>query len=399
MTNPSRVWILLASLLLCNGAISQIQEDADASASLIAQFHQEIQDLHSKISKAFLDVKLELEHTHVANAYHDAPAKVVVWVEHGKFRIKHYVHHDGATLEYEKSFDGKKYYDGYPDEREVMQPAKISIHDPFSNANVWYRINSLMYLHYAGVHVPENGAYMQDFPYFGSRLEHLLKKGESVRVYESDGNIILKCVVPDYFILFRNTLDINEERKSLSASPMNEDVVDSIISELAKDREAVPKRKIELHLDPDYGFAPVYMLDSSMDGRKTKEARAKDWMHYTDYDIWLPNIVTSERVSNSDTNRMIYRLKDLEFRFENNVNYELIEEYDKPATLVRDYTDPDAKNIRGGEVHYYVGADGELTKKRAEAIIAEINRSKKLPLLLLASIVILLGSIIYIWKK
>ena len=391
--------MLLSSLLLCNGAIGQIQEDADASASLIAQIHEEIADLHGNMSKAFADVKLELEYTHVADAYYDAPDKVVVWVEHGKFRIKHYVHHDGEIIEYEYSFDEKKYYDGEQDEKEIMQPAQIAIYDPFSNTNEWLGNNSFLYLHYAGVHVPVNGAYMQHFPYFGSRLEHLLKKGESVSVYDSDGKIIVKCVVPDYLMLHRNKWDIDEERKSLFASPMPEDVIDSIISDLENERKAVPKRKIEIHLDPDYGFAPVYMLDNSMDGRETEEVRAKDWKRYKDYDIWLPSNVIADYVFDSDRYRTIYRLKNLEFRFEDNVNYELLEEYDKPATFVRDYTDPDAKNIRGGEVRYFVGADGELTKKRAEAIIAEINRSKKLPLLLLASIVILLGSIVYIWKK
>ena len=383
--------MLLASLLFCNGAISQIQEDSDASTSLIAQFHQEIKVLHSDMSKAFSDVKLEFEITRVADTYYDAPDKVVVWVEHGKFKVEHLQHVDGEIKQYDDSFDGKKFYAGSQDEKEVLQPAVIRIHDPFSNTNVrsgkFYLINSHDFLSYAGVHVPENGAYMRHFPYFGSRLEHLLKKGESVSVYESDGNIIVKCVVPDYFMQYINEdREYYEKRGWSSASPIN-------------DRKAAPKRKIEMHMDPDYRFAPVYMIENHRDGRRTTEVRAKDWKHYKEYDIWIPSNLVIDSVYESDMSSYIYSLKNLEFRCEDNVNYNLLEEYDKPATWVLDFTHPDAKDTPGGEARFYVGADGELTKKYQEAIIAEIKRSKKNRLLLLASIVILLGSIVYIWKR
>ena len=395
-------------ILLCNGAISQIQEDADVSTSLIAQFHQELEALHSNMSNAFSDVKLEIERTSVASDYLVAPDKVVVWVEHGKFRVKTYQHPkrlNGDIHVYEESFDGKKYYTGEPNfSWDDVLPADMSIWDPFSNSisnSIDYLNMSLSsYLHYAGVHTPSDAPYMQNLPYFGSRLEHLLKKGESVSVDESDGNIIVKCEVPDYKILWSQKLDIKEERWSLSNSPMSKDDVDSIISAMEKDMKAVPKRKIEIHLDPDYGFAPVYMLDNSMDGRKTNEVRAEDWKHYKDYDIWLPGTVTSESVYDSEMYRNIYRLKDLEFRFEDNVNYDLREEYyDKPATRVTQHiADPEAK-VPAVQVEYSVGTDGELTKKSPEAIIAEINRSKKFRLLILAIIVMTLGTIVYTWKK
>ena len=54
-------------LLLCNGAVSQIQEDANVNASLIAQFHQKKEDLYSNMSKAFAKVKLELESTRTSH--------------------------------------------------------------------------------------------------------------------------------------------------------------------------------------------------------------------------------------------------------------------------------------------------------------------------------------------
>ena len=383
--------MLLASLLFCNGAISQIQEDSDASTSLIAQFHQEIKVLHSDMSKAFSDVKLEFEITRVADTYYDAPDKVVVWVEHGKFKIEHLQHVDGGIKQYDDAFDGKKFYMGSQDEKDVMRPARIRIYDPFSNTNVrsgvFSPINFHGFLSYAGVHVPENGAYMRHFPYFGSRLEHLLKKGESVSVYESDGNIIVKCVVPDYSMQYINEdREYYEKRGWSSASPIN-------------DRKAAPKRKIEMHLDPDYRFAPVYMIENDREGSRALEVRAKDWKHYQEYDIWIPSNLVIDSVYDSDMSSYTYSLTNLEFRCEDNVNYNLLEEYDKPATLVLDFTHPDAKDIKGGEARFYVGTDGALTKKNGDAIIAEIKRSKKFRLLQLASIVILLGSVVYIWKR
>ncbi len=141
------------------------------------------------------------------------------------------------------------------------------------------------------------------------------------------------------------------------------------------------------------------MIENHRDGRRTTEVRAKDWKHYKEYDIWIPSNLVIDSVYESDMSSYIYSLKNLEFRCEDNVNYNLLEEYDKPATWVLDFTHPDAKDTPGGEARFYVGADGELTKKYQEAIIAEIKRSKKNRLLLLASIVILLGSIVYIWKR
>ncbi len=384
----------MAFLLLGNSEICQTQDSADADTSLIEQFHQEMDNLNKKVSRAFANAKVELEVTsssrtgwRVAQSF-DAPTEVIVWIEREKFRVSYIMYHEGDVFRNEGSFDGKAFYNGTPDLDDDGIPAKLTIRDPVNNAdniNMDY-LFSFKYLHYAGVHTPIYSpfSYMENAPYFGSRTEYLLKNGKNVEIFESNNTIVVKCEILDYPNLFR-------DHESIGV-PVSENFVDSIIAELKNLQIVIPMRTIEIHLDPSYGFAPVFY--SSHSGKAiARTVSFEDYSYNVEHDLWLPGIVAAKEEAGNSVGEAIYRLKRYEFGFSEHINYTLIDEYTKPATQVTDLTDPQAG-------YFYVDADGRLTKKEPEAGIAEIKRSdKSMYLLLPVVIIVLLCLAAYCWKK
>ena len=291
-TDKASVGVVLCviGIVALNGGDDVTASDNVAPMSIIT--------LQNSISTAFMNIEMEWETTTLGNVNYDFTMKSKIWLDHGKFRT-----HEECVTDIpepykiqtkEVAYNGKCLYGGTPGLGYREMPAVLVIRDPHMNSDEYYASTCLQYLRYIGVHVPNDYYYMDEFPYFGASVMYYYNHGESVSISDMNGIIVFKCHVPDYALLNKREEDIEKIRKQFTGTPMSSNRIEAMINEIEQAKLKTPKKYIEMHLSPDYGYGVVKYIEKTVDNTMIAETHSEQWNHYENHDIWIPGYIRCE---------------------------------------------------------------------------------------------------------
>lgn len=290
----------------------------------------------------------------------------------------------GGPKTSEFAFDGKFCYTGEPDFGSPTVPAILCKHDPLDDSDPerLLRMVNLDYLELAGFSAPECPTDCAKSPLVSSVLLHYAKESDLTKV-QADGDVLrISFRVPDPVLARARALNLERERERLSKLKNGPEYVSKQIKELEDMRSQPPRRFVNVVVDPKRGYAILEREDTTLAGQTILRAWSDHWAHYTPPDLWMPRRIIEDFYTDrwkiigfSDQPRvtLTYELEHAKFGGNEMTEFNLPLEYKKAATLVSDYSVPEAKAVSDHHIDYVVAADGKLMRGSALDVLAQIH--------------------------